>query len=65
MANRSTFGSKLPRDIKKLLALTPTNNTREDRVLRELFLEAHAHHKKARYNMQKARQVANPGDSAD
>jgi hypothetical protein len=65
MANRSTFGSKLPRNLKKLLALTPSKDAHEARQLRELFLEAHAHHKKARYQMQKPKVVANPGDSAD
>ncbi len=65
MANRSDFNSKLPRQIKRLLALTPTANSREDRVLRELFLEAHAHHKQVRVRRLAAREVVNPGDSAD
>lgn len=65
MANRSDFNSKLPRNIKKLLSLSSYKDVHEEGEIRRLFVAAHAHHKQVRYNMQRARVVANPGDSAD
>ena len=65
MANRSDFNSILPRQIKRLLALTTYANDKEERAIRELFLEAHSHHKRARVRRLAARDVSNSGDSAD
>jgi len=44
MANRSSFSSKLPRDIKRILDLTPGSKQYID-TLRGLFIDAHARHK--------------------
>jgi hypothetical protein len=44
MANRSTFNSRLPRDIKRLLDLTP-GDKQYINSLRGLFIDAHRHHK--------------------
>lgn len=63
MANRSDFNSKLPRKLKKLLALSQFKNVHEENEVRRLFLGAHAHHKQARYNRQKAREVSHSADS--
>ncbi len=65
MANRSDFTSILPRQLKRLLALTTFTNNKEERAVRELFLEAHSHHKRTRIRRLAAREVSNSGDSAD
>jgi ferritin-like protein len=45
LANRSTFTSDLPRDIKRLIDLTP-GNAHQTGELRRLFIDAHKHHRK-------------------
>jgi len=50
MANRSTFGSVLPREIKRLIDLTP-GDVHQIGALRRLFIDAHAHHKKVHNTM--------------
>lgn len=48
MANRSTFNSVLPRADKRMLDLSNFKDVHEERAIRELFMEAHAHHKKVK-----------------
>ena len=50
MANRSDFNSVLPRSIKRMLILGGS-----DPEKRRMFIEAHAHHKRARNAMLSAR----------
>ena len=45
MANRSSFSSSLPRDIKRLIDCTHGSDS-YIRELRAMFVEAHSHHKK-------------------
>jgi hypothetical protein len=45
LANRSSFSSSLPRDIKRLIDCTPGTDS-YIRELRNLFVDAHAHHRK-------------------
>jgi hypothetical protein len=50
MANRSSFNSVLPRDVKRLIDLTP-GDAHQIGELRRLFIDAHKHHKKAHQDM--------------
>lgn len=45
MANRSTFGSILPRDVKRFIDLSP-GDAHYIGELRRMFIDAHKHHKK-------------------
>lgn len=45
MANRSDFfDAKLPRYLKKMIALVPNLSAAESRAMRKLFIKAHAAH---------------------
>lgn len=46
MANRSDFGSKCPRYIKKILAGLPSDDPHYRGTVKRLFMEAHDHYKR-------------------
>lgn len=63
MANRSDFGSSLPRQIKRMLALGASSDKHADGEVRRLWVAAHASHKRAKYRMSKTR--SDSGGSSD
>jgi hypothetical protein len=66
LANRSTFLTVLPRNIKRLIDLTP-GNAHHIGEIRRLFIDAHAHHKKWHNTMlsQKSNMDASTEEPAD
>lgn len=51
MANRSDFNSKLPRVLKRTINLAYRGDPHQRAVVRKLFVEAHAQHKRAHDKM--------------
>jgi hypothetical protein len=64
MANRSDFNSVLPRQIKKMLALTPYASKGEARRDRLDWIAAHAHHKQVN-NRRRSQGGSNNSDTEE
>jgi hypothetical protein len=65
MANRSDFGSVLPRKYKRMLALQTELDAHQRGVQRRLWIEAHAHHKAVRGRALANRDLSSPGDDTE
>lgn len=48
MANRSSFNYVLPREDARILAGSKITDTKLEREIRKLFIQAHAHYKKVK-----------------
>lgn len=62
MANRSDFNSKLPRQLKRMLALHKFPNAHAYGEVKRLWLEAHDKAKRSHNLMLKSRSVALSND---
>ena len=64
MANRSDFlTAKLPRSLKKMIALIPNLDARQSREIRKIFIDAHARHVRAK--TRRSDEVVVAGDAAE
>lgn len=63
MANRSDFNSKLPRSLKRMLTLGSKGDVHHAAVVRKLFLEAHADHKRAHDKMLRGNPALNEAET--